>query len=134
MRWTCALCRKQFVKPNQPHGCIPQPVDEVLGDEKKHMLLLQKLVAALQKKGTVKLTTCGKGVTLLSRTGFGVVYPKKDGLELGFVLERIHEELPVYKVEPFTPLRYVHWTRLYDVRDVDSALIRLMEEAYKVAM
>jgi hypothetical protein len=137
MNWTCPNCSKVFLQRNQPHACQPVDLDTLFQGDRKRMVLLQRLMDRLGRFGSLKACTTPRSLTrsltLSSRNGFCIIYPRKESLELGFLLQRSHEDLPVYKIEPFAGTGFVHWTRIYDGKDIDSALLRLLREAYQAA-
>lgn len=128
----CGICGKRLERQGAMHPCgVSDPEAVIAGGQ---LPLLQRLERGLQRNGPLKRSLTHRTLTFSSRTGFCVIYPRKESLELGFILHRPHEELPVYRIEPFAGGKWVHWTRLYDSSDVDRPLLRLLGEAYRAAL
>jgi len=105
------------------------------GKEQQVYPLYVFLLEQLRRLGSITQTTSAKAITLYTpaHRSFLVVQPKKQGLEVWFVLHRAVNEFPVYKVLRPSKNRFAHFVRLYQPADVDAVLPGWMEEAYKQA-
>jgi len=133
MSWICPVCKKEYSKVNQSHDCNTLSVEVLFKYNEDLIGLYEYLLETLQPFGKIIIRTSRKAITLANRSGFAIVYPKKDSIELRFYLNRLHEDHPVYRVQQYSKNRFMHWTRLYDKEDLDAFILDLLKEAYDLA-
>ena len=95
---------------------------------------LQRVYARLLKVvrafGPVKEERGERSVLLRSRGGFLGVHPKRDGLDLQIVTDRLIRAARVTKVDRVSARRFHVHVRLAKETDVDDQLLEWLREAY----
>ncbi|MDX2045575.1 MAG: DUF5655 domain-containing protein [Chitinophagaceae bacterium] len=133
MPWSCPLCKKEFVKQNQYHKCETIPVDVLFKFNHKFLALYRELIKQAGRLGKIKITTSLKAISLSRQTCFAVLYPKKDGVDIGIFLDSAADDFVVYKKVSYTKIKTVNWVRIYDTADIKE-IKGLMKKAYSIAL
>ena len=133
MSWTCPVCQKTYEKTNQYHICETNTIETLFREDEKLIQIYEVLLERMKPWGDYNIRISKKSITLVTRAGFLLVYPRKESVELRFFLARIHEDHPVFKVMPRTKTKFVHYTRLYEEEDIDLFLLDLLKEAYDLS-
>lgn len=133
MSWTCPICQKVYDKKNQMHKCDTTSVALLFGYDEKRMNIYADLLEKIKQFGPFNTRISSKAITLATRAGFLLIYPRKDSLELRFFLNRTVEEHPIYRVVAYTKNKFTHFTRIYDPEDIYHYLLDLLSEAYKLS-
>lgn len=131
--WKCPKCKKEFAKLNQSHKCEIVNVETLfLHREPKLFDIYQKLLKSLKTNGLWIETTSSKAITLYTenRKAFLGIEPKKVHLDIWFLLDKKIKEFPIFKVLQSSKNKFGHFVRLYDKKDIDAYLIKLIGESY----
>jgi len=87
--WTCPKCKRQFKKTKQPYTCKTVTVEEHFKNKEKAKEIFDYLVDRINKNiGKCKVVSIPCSVHLCSNYDFLAAFPKKDGLEIRFLLQR----------------------------------------------
>jgi hypothetical protein len=87
--WICPKCQRQFKKTKQPHTCKKVTITEHFKNKKKAKKIFDYLVDRIDNNiGKCKVVSIPCCVHLCSNYDFLAVFPKKEGLEIRFLLNR----------------------------------------------
>jgi hypothetical protein len=94
--------------------------------------IYDRLAGEMEKFGNVKVSSTKSSVMFVSRSTFLAVKPKKNWLDIEFVLEDVVNEYPIYKTFRANKSRVAHFVRLESLKDVNKQLIRLLKLSYTI--
>lgn len=133
--WVCPNCRRTFKNKNQWHSCV-QVKDEAIFQNKNSQL--KKIYDTLKKEvlkfGKVSISPVKSVVLFKTRSTFLAVKPRKESIEMEFILERALNEFPVHKTFQYTKKKVVHFVLLDDVNQIDSQILNWLKESYQLSV
>src|ERR1700760_1993963 len=105
-------------------------LDHLKGKEPAVTAIYEKLIAALQKFGPLKIEPKKTSIHLGNRFGFAGVYTRKNYINLEVHLKSKLKSDRVNKVEQASANRFHHTIKLSSQKDVDKELLGWLKEAY----
>lgn len=128
--WTCTKCERIFEKAKQPHSCHRIPLKEHFKNKEKAEKLFNYLVERVNNIGKVKIISIPCCVHLFGKYDFLAALPKKDSLEIRFVLNR---ELGSPRLKQSVPMSTNVFKNCFEItseKEVDNEFIGWLEESY----
>ena len=128
--WTCTKCERVFEKAKQPHSCHNVPLKEHFKNKEKAEKLFNYLVERVNNIGKVKIISIPCCVHLFGKYDFLAALPKKDSLEIRFVLNR---ELGSPRLKQSVPMSTNVFKNCFEItseKEVDNEFIGWLEESY----
>ena len=132
MAWTCPNCNRPFKHKNQDHSCVRIDADEhFIGKSVVVKEIYDRMMARVSKFGNVIVSPARHAILVTSASTFLAVKPKKEWLDIEFILGRIVTDFPINKTVRTNKTRVAHFVRLESPKDVDKQLIGWLKEAYE---
>jgi uncharacterized protein DUF5655 len=132
--WTCPKCGHRFVTKNLWHSCVRVPLRTHFRGAAASLLPTYRAWAALARScGPVTIYAQKTRIVFQARVRFGGAVVRAGYLDAGLWLRRRVRHPRLRRTESFGALGYGLHFRLVEPRDIDSALGRLMREAYGLA-
>jgi hypothetical protein len=91
------------------------------------------LIKELEKFGPLRVDAVRTSINLIAKHHLGGVRALRDGLRVGFVLERKLTDRRILRSEWVGRVRYAHSVRLTSPEEVDAQLLSWLKEAYELA-
>lgn len=131
--WTCPECHRPFLHTNQVHSCVSIDPYAHLDDKDPNVRkTYDKLQHVVMKFGNVKISPTKSTIMFVSKSTFLAVKPKKEWLDIEFLLDKEVHEYPVHKVVRSNKSRVAHFVRLEKPKDLTAKLIALLKISYKI--
>jgi len=128
--WTCTKYERIFEKAKQPHSCHRIPLKEHFKNKEKAEKLFNYLVERVNNIGKVKIISIPCCVHLFGKYDFLAALPKKDSLEIRFVLNR---ELGSPRLKQSVPMSTNVFKNCFEItseKEIDDKFIGWIEESY----
>jgi len=133
--WICPNCGRQFRDTNQDHSCLTTDVDS-------HFLKSNPLVKRTYSKMSngvldfegVEVNPLKNAILFRTKSTFLAAKPKKDYLEIEFLLGDKTEEFPIYKTFQATKSKFAHFVRLGTPEEVDAQLLDWLRKAWELSL
>lgn len=129
--WICSKCERVFQKASQPHTCKKVSLkDHFLNKQKAKMLfniLLRKINENIGETKTISIPCC---IHLFGKYDFLAILPKKDRIEIRFVLNR---KLDSRRLKIAVPTSLKHFKNCFDIKEekeIDEEMLSWIREAY----
>ena len=106
--------------------------DHLRDKEPVVIVIYQKLIAALQKFGPLKIEPKKTSIHLGNRFGFAGVYTRKNYINLEVHLNYRLSGKRIVKVEQASANRFHHTIQLHSVKDIEKELLGWLKEAYEL--
>jgi Domain of unknown function (DUF5655) len=131
--WTCPNCGRSFKNPNQSHSCVVVKPEELLRKSSDHVVFIyRKLDAEVRKLGKVQVNCSKSTINYTYNSTFLVLKPKKERMDLEFLLDNEVNEFPINKTFRVSRHRVGHCVSLEDVAEIDRQLLAWIKQAYLV--
>ena len=134
MAWTCPRCGRSFGRRDQPHSCVPATdLDEWVASRPP---LVADVVAAVRSAvaelgADVTLEATAAAVMVKRARTFAEVKPRRDTVELSFIVSRRIDDPRIARTLDLTKTRVVHRLDLSDAAQVDDVVRGWLVEAYE---
>lgn len=128
--WQCPKCNRTFSRTRQPHSCRTVSLDDHLRQDGPRSLfarLVAEVTSDVGKCDVLSLPCC---IHLVGRYDFLAVLPKKDRLEVRFVLERELTDPRVKRSVPVSKKLFKHCVDIETAEDIDEVMLEWIREAY----
>lgn len=129
--WTCPKCNRTFQKANQPHSCKKVSIESHFAHKEKARelfdVLHQKIEDDIGDCNIVSLPCC---IHLFGKYDFLAVLPKKDKVEIRFVLNR---ELNTKRLKMSVPMSSKVFKNCFDIhskKELDNEFMDWVKESY----
>lgn len=133
MPWTCPNCRKQFKNRNQAHSCVRTEVADHFENKAPSIrATYDKLITELKKIGPITVNPVKHGIMIKAATTFVALKPKRDRLDLEFILNKEIVDFSVHKTVRYSPRRFAHFVALEKPGDVTRKLIKWLRDSYEL--
>ena len=133
MSWICPVCFRNFKHKNQEHSCLKKiPEDHFTDKTALVKQLYDNLVIQLSVFGKFNINAVQNAIIFSSKSTFLAVKPKKNWLDLEFLLSEEIDEFPVHKVVKISKNRYAHFVRLSRTDEIDGQLLSWLENSFKL--
>lgn len=131
--WTCSRCGRIFAKENQPHSCRKVALEEHFKNKDKARELFDVLIERIDNKvGRSKIISIPCCIHLFGKYDFLAALPKKDKLEIRFVLNRVLSSPRCKQSVPVSSKNYKNCIDIGGVADIDGELTAWIKEAYNL--
>jgi hypothetical protein len=133
MPWTCPRCGRSFGRRDQSHSCVPAAdLDDWLAGRPA---LVGEVLAAVRvvtrSLGDDVAIEATKAAVMVKRARtFAEVKPRRDRVELAFIVSRRIDDPRIVRTLDLTRTRIVHVVDVADVSDVDAQVRAWLAEAY----
>jgi len=131
MSWICPACKREFKNTNQAHSCVTRDVSEHLAhtspDAQK---AFDKLMRGVRRFGPVSVSSVKHVILLKAGTTFLAIKPKKDRIDIEFLLEKEIVDFRIIKTVRASKRRIAHFSVLEHPRDVNAQLLRWLKQSY----
>jgi len=133
MPWTCPRCGRSFGRRGQSHSCVPAADLEdwlagrpaLVGDV---VAAVRAALGSIADDVTYEATTAA--VMVKRARTFAEVKPRRDRVELAFIVTRRIDDPRIVRTLDLTRRRIVHVVDLDDVSGVDEQVRAWLAEAY----
>ena len=131
MPWICPECNRKFKSTNQSHSCVVKSIDEhFVRKEANARATYETLVKKLKSIIDFEIHPVINAIMFTTDVTFLAVKPKKEWIDLEFLLDYEVNEFPIHKVVKVTKTRFAHFVRIQEPKNVDDQLIEWIKEAY----
>lgn len=131
MSWTCPRCGRSFHRKDQPHSCDVRDIDShFAGKPPALRCVFDALTGRLQSFGPVKISPVKNAIIISAKTTFLAIKPRKDCVEIEFLLDHAVEEFPVTKTVRASRNRYAHFIKLEQPEEVNDQLMHWLFLSY----
>ena len=131
--WRCPKCRHRFVTENLWHSCVRIPLRTHFRGRAAHLYPTFRAWADLARAcGPVTIYAQKSRIVIQARVRFAGAVVRVGHLD-GLWLRRRVNHPRLFRTESFGALGYGVHFRLVAPADIDPALRRLMQEAYRLA-
>jgi hypothetical protein len=127
------VCGREFSHPNQWHSHAGRPVESHFAGRPEAKALFDALTKKLRSFGPLRVDAVKSSVNLIARRHIGGVRVLKDGLRVGFVLERKLASPRVKRAEWIGGSKYAHSVKVTSPGGLDAELLAWLKEAYDLA-
>jgi hypothetical protein len=132
--WTCPNCNRQFKNKNQDHSCMVTPIEShFFNKEPGVKATFEKLSHEVSNFGPMTVNSVKHAILFTRGSHFLAVKPKRNWLDIEFVLPYPVEEFPIYKTVQASKYKWAHFIRLEAKSEVDELLHRWLKEAYELS-
>jgi len=133
MPWICPQCNRKFKSTNQSHSCVMKSADEHFARKEANVrATYDTLVKKLKSGIDFEIHSVINAIMFTTDITFLAIKPKKEWIDLEFLLDYEVNEFPIHKVVKATKTRYAHFVRIQKPKEVDDQLIEWIKEAYKL--
>jgi len=87
----------------------------------------------VKKLKDVKINSVKKAILFTAKSHFLAVKPKKEFLDIEFVLPEKVEKFPVHKIVQASKTKWAHFVRLESPDEVDEQLLTWINRAYDIS-
>jgi hypothetical protein len=92
-----------------------------------------RLIAALQQIGDVKVSPKQTSIHLEKTSGFAGVHPRKTAFNLEFRTDYAINDPRIARTQQLSARRFEHTVKLEQESDVDDQLLKWLKDAYELA-
>lgn len=129
--WTCPKCGRIFRKAKQPHSCKKIAIEEHFKNKEQAKKIFDRLVAQVNTKiGKCKVISIPCCIHLFGNHDFLAALPKKDGLEIRFLLNKKIESPRIKQHVPISSKSYKNCLFLNSEKEIDKEFIGWLKESY----
>lgn len=129
--WICLKCERIFQKANQPHSCHKVSLEDHFNNRGLAKELFDILVKEIiEKIGKCKIISIPCCVHLYGNYDFLAALPKKEKLEIRFVLGRILSSPRLNQNVPVSKRYYKNCINLKNKEEINTELLGWIKEAY----
>jgi hypothetical protein len=131
-RWRCPDCGRGFTRVRQSHSCRSVALDEHLRDEGARALFERLLTIVRADVGACEVVSLPCCIHLAATYDFLAVLPRRDRLEVRFVLPRRLDDPRITHWSQTGAHAYKHAVDVTDPDDLDPTLLGWIREAYQL--
>ncbi len=134
MSWQCPECSRDFKHKNQPHSCVKVDINSFFNNKSPLVYTIYaKLLKEVKKFGEVKIHMSKSTINFSAEGTFLVLKPKKEWMDIEFLLDKEITGPPVYKSVAVYGSKYALYARLNMPEDIGKKLLGLLKEAYRLS-
>ena len=131
--WICPKCKRQFKKTKQPHSCRKVPVPEHFKNKEKAKKIFDYLVDRINNNvGKCKVISLPRCVHLFSNYDFLAVFPKKEILEIRFILNRKLDSPRLKQSVKMSSKVFKNVFYFNSEKEIDDEFIGWLKESYNL--
>lgn len=131
--WTCSNCGRSFRNTNQDHSCL------LINSESHFFNKHQQVIDTFEKIKNevllfedVRINSVKNAILFRAKSTFLAIKPKKNFLDIEFVLDEKIEEFPIHKSVQASKFKWAHFVRLESPEEVDEQLLSWIRKAYDI--
>ena len=133
MTWTCPTCQRKFKHKNQSHSCVQVDPDEhFIGKNPEVQRMYNTLISKIEKFGNINISPARNAILIKASGTFLAVKPKKQWLDIEFLLDEDIDAYPIYKTFRVSKRRVAHFVRLETSKDINTKLLGWLKRSYEV--
>lgn len=130
--WTCPTCNRIFRNTNQSHSCTVTDIEShFINKPPEVKLIFEKIVKELNALENVKINSLKNAILFTAKSHFLAIKPKKEFLDIEFVLHEKDDTFPVHKIAQASKNKWAHFLRLGSPDEVDSQFVDWVMRAYE---
>jgi len=131
--WTCPDCGRKFKNTNQDHSCLITDLEShFIGKDQIVIYTFEKLKSVVMAFESVRLNPVKNAVLFSVKSHLLAVKPKKQFLDIEFVLDEPVEGFPIHKTVQASKNKWAHFVRLGSPEEVDEQLINWLRSAHRL--
>ena len=131
--WKCPKCKRRFQSKNQSHSCVIVKEKDLFLNSNRNVIEIYNLLKShCQGICAFKIDTTKSCLYFVDQQRFLAIKPKKSGLILEYMLNRIVDRFPVIKIVEIGKFRYAHRLMLDQPEDLNFEVLGWIEEAHSV--
>ena len=131
--WTCPKCKRQFKTTKQPHSHKKISVQKHFKNKEKARKIFDYLVSRIKKDiGECKVVSLPSCIHLFSNYDFLAVFPKKEGLEIRFLLDRKLNSPEVKHSVKVSSKVFKNVFYFNSEKEIDNEFIDWLRESYNL--
>ncbi len=132
--WLCPECGRTFRNPNQAHSCVRIKPEALLQKSEPVVReIYRKLSVTVTRFGNVHVSATKSAIMFSRNSTFLAVKPKRQWLDIEYLLDTGTCAFPVYKTIRANKSRVAHFVRLESVRDISKTLEHNLKRAFRLA-
>ena len=132
MAWTCPTCFRKFRITNQPHSCMVRDAAHHFSNKKPEIrAVFDKITGLLAKLGPVQISYVQNAILISATSTFLAVKPKKDRVDIEFILNHEVTDFPVHKTVRVSRNKVAHFVTLGTPDDLDDLVCGWIDEAFR---
>ena len=124
--------RQRVHHRNQQHSCGRWPLEDQFEGKPEARALFDAFLAAARELGPVEVVSSKTRITLMTRTRFAAIHPRKRHLRGHLVLDRVVKSPRFLRVESISSRNHVHVFELRAADQIDDEMRRLLRAARAV--
>jgi len=131
--WICPRCQRHFRSRNQAHSCMITDISShFINKNDKVWKTYECLMAVFPPKADIKITPVKNAIIISAKSTFLALKPKKEYLEIEFLLNQELDEFPVYKTFRVSKNKVAHFVKAGSPDDIEGRLIQLILSAFEL--
>lgn len=133
MSWICPNCDCVSENQSSDHRCHRKDIHGFFEKESTSINdTYLALIKSLYHLGEIHLNIVKHNLIVGSKHTFLIVKPKKQWLDIEFLLAEETYTFPVHKVIPTSQNHYAHYVRIETPSDIDNNLMQMLQSAYEL--
>lgn len=129
--WTCPKCSRIFQKKGQAHSCKKVPLESHFEGKEAAKKLYDFLLKKIKTKvGPVKEISLPCCVHLFGKYDFIAILPKKDSLELRFILDKKLKNKRFSNIVPMSGISIKYCLYISSPQEIDQELLDWLKQSY----
>lgn len=129
--WQCPKCQRRFEKIGQIHSCQTKPLEAHFLNKETAKEIFEALSKEISDKvGKVEVVSIPCCIHLFGHYDFLAALPKKDRLEIRFVLNKMLETDRLKASVPVSKTEFKNCIDVFSAKEIDEELISWLKEAY----
>jgi len=131
--WKCPKCKREFKKVNQSHSCQSYPLKLHFEGKEWAKELFNYYKSQVEKLvGPVKIESLPCCIHFVGKYSFGACWALKDKIRIDFALDHPVTLKRDHKVNKISANRYMYYFDIFNKSEIDSELMNLVGESYKL--
>lgn len=129
--WTCSKCGRIFEKEGQVHSCQIMPLEKHFENKEKAKEIFEHLFKKINKEvGKCEIVSLPCCVHLFGSFDFLAALPKRDRLEIRFVLNSVLRSPRLKQAVPVSAKGFKYCIDVCKIEEIDGELVGWIGEAY----
>lgn len=131
--WTCPKCNRIFERTKQQHSCHKIPLEQHFKNKELARELFDFLVKQINSKiGKVKIISIPCCIHLFGKYDFIAALPKKDKLEIRFVLDKKLKDSRLMQSVSMSSKIYKNCINIAKKQEINYELLNWLKESYNL--
>jgi hypothetical protein len=132
--WACPECGRTFRNPSQAHSCVRTDPESFFAKRPPELLAAYRvLIAEVSRFGPVRVDGVKNAIMVKAVSTFLAIKPKRDRIDIEFLLDTMEDQPPVYKVVQAYKSRVAHFVALEGPGDVTPQLVQWLRRSWLLA-